>query len=237
MSTPQLAKLTALYHKHLDLNGAMADYEGWLLPRHYTSPEKEMEATQDSVGLYDISPMAKFDVKGREIDPSLRKLVKHSVPIQVGDVIEASISSHGTSRGEVSCLRLAHDHALIVGSANQRDSLSKVLEHSEVCFHAVDVTSGLAALVLIGPRSVDVLSKLTELDISPNSFSDKKCIEGGVVEIHAIVARSDLGRLLGYKIYYGWEYGEYLWDAIMEAGHEHKIAPIGFEAVRVLASR
>ena len=56
------ARLTPLYHKHLALKGAMAEYEGWLLPERYAGPEEEIGAALGSVGISDCSARAKVDV-------------------------------------------------------------------------------------------------------------------------------------------------------------------------------
>ena len=98
------------------------------------------------------------------------------------------------------------------------------------CVHLLDHTSGLAGVRLTGPESDQLLSKLTELDTSPDAFPNLSCAQTRCAEIHGTLIRTDLGPLPSYDLFFPREFGEYMWDAIFEAGEEFGVAAVGFEA-------
>jgi sarcosine oxidase subunit alpha len=97
-----------------------------------------------------------------------------------------------------------------------------------------NVTAGLAAVNLAGPHSREVLSHLTDLDLSPDAFPYLGAREAKVAGVPALLLRIGFVGELGYEIHYPAEYGIHLWDALLEAGQESGIRPCGVEAQRVL---
>src|SRR2546425_8368083 len=84
MSVP--LKRTALHYKHLALNAAMRDDGGWQRPEQYEPPDEEVQAVRAGVGLCDISPVGKLDLKGKESVPVLERLFFPSAVPRVGQV-------------------------------------------------------------------------------------------------------------------------------------------------------
>ena len=60
------------------------------------------------------------------------------------------------------------------------------------------------------------------------------CVQAPVAEVHGTLLRRDAGGLLSFELYYGREYGEYVWDALMGAGEEYGVSPFGVEALKSL---
>ncbi|HVF10784.1 MAG TPA: aminomethyltransferase family protein, partial [Abditibacteriaceae bacterium] len=102
------------------------------------------------------------------------------------------------------------------------------------CAHVTNVTAALAAVNLAGPRSREVLSALTDIDLSPEAFPYLGAREGTVAGVPALLLRIGFVGELGYEIHYPAEYGTYLWDTLLEAGKEFDIRPFGVEAQRIL---
>jgi glycine cleavage system aminomethyltransferase T len=99
---------------------------------------------------------------------------------------------------------------------------------------AVEVTSVYANLLLAGPRSRDVLSKLTSLNTSEQRLPSGSCVQAGVGHVHCIVLREDLPRVPAYHLLVTRDYAESFWDALLHAGHEFPLRPFGFEALERL---
>ena len=97
-----------------------------------------------------------------------------------------------------------------------------------------DVTSVYSAFRLLGPKTRDVLRKLTSLNVSDPSLPNRACGQTSVAHIHAILLREDLGALLSYTLLTSREYGESVWESILHAGREFKIVPIGVDALDLL---
>ena len=100
--------------------------------------------------------------------------------------------------------------------------------------YVTNVTSVYAALLLVGPHSHAVLQRLTALDVSDPALPDLACARTGLAHVHATILRQDLGPVPAYWLLVGWEYGAYVWDAVLHAGESFGIAPIGLEALHRL---
>ncbi len=98
-----------------------------------------------------------------------------------------------------------------------------------------DVTSVYAQFLLAGPRSVDVLRKLTSLNAT--TLPKLVCGQASVAHVPGRVLREDIGTIPGFHILVSREYGESVWDAILHAGHEFHIAPFGLKALEFLGGR
>ncbi len=228
MVTWKPVKLTAMHHQHLSLGATMVDYLGWQRPARYTSTEEELESVRVAGGFCDVSPLGKFYVQGRDVGGLLQRAFPEAA---------SPLSGLRLRTGRLVVCRFADDEAFITCSPDEADQVSQVIEkYLSGCAHVVDMTSSYAAVNLLGPSSNQLLARLTDLNVSPSRFPDLSCAQGQVAEIYAIIVRCDLGGLLSYDAYFGRDFGEYMWEAILEAGRELGIAPVGVEALKQIAS-
>jgi len=100
--------------------------------------------------------------------------------------------------------------------------------------HVTDVTGALGAINLAGPRSREVLARLTDLDLSPEALPYLAAVQGKAAGIPVLILRIGFVGELGYEMHFPAEYGEYLWETLLQAGSEFGITPFGVEAQRVL---
>lgn len=238
MATSPL-KYTALHHQHLALGAAMVDDSGWQRPERYGPAEEELKAVQEGVGLCDISPVEKLDLKGKQIARALESLFSLRDLPQIGQVKRMALNNPtGTSGIEVSCCRLGGDHVLLLTEpgalATVEHALTQQIKATNECIHLTNLTSALAAVQTVGPYSRELLRKLTALDLSPQRFVDLTCAQGSVAKVHALVIRADLGPELAYEVYCGREFGEYLWDTLRDAGQEFGAVPFGVATQHLL---
>jgi sarcosine oxidase subunit alpha len=105
-----------------------------------------------------------------------------------------------------------------------------------VPIYVTDVTSVYAQLLLAGPRSREVLSKLTSLNLSENARGNLTCAQANVAHVHGIILRKDLAGIPAYHLLVGREYGESVWESVLHAGHEFHIASFGLEAQKLLGT-
>jgi sarcosine oxidase, subunit alpha len=238
MATPPL-KLTALHHQHLALGAAMADDCGWQRPECYGPVEEELKAVREGVGLCDISPVGKLDLKGKRIARVFESLFSLRDLPQPGRVQRMALSnSNGMSGVEGNYCHLGSDRVLFLIGPGAPEAVgqafSRQIQATGHCVHLTNITSVLAAVQLVGPRSRELLRKLTALDLSPRQFADLTCAQGGVAKVHALVVRADLGPELAYEIYCGREFGQYLWETLGDAGREFGVVPFGVATQRLL---
>ena len=118
---------------------------------------------------------------------------------------------------------------------SQLESLSHASSESEPApFYTTDVTSVYACFLLAGPHSIDVLRKLTDLDVSNDALPNAASAQAEVEHVHAIILRDDIGQIPAYWLLPGREFGEWFWEAVMHAGREFDITPFGLAAQRLL---
>jgi sarcosine oxidase subunit alpha len=236
---PPPQKHTALHHQHLALGAPMVDDNGWQRPERYGPVEKELKAVRESVGLCDISPVGKLDLKGKQIVPMFVSLFSLRDVPQIGHVQRMALSESDSIGGiEGSCCRLGNDHVLLLTKPDTlvtvEQAFTRRIKATDDCLHLTNLTSALAAVQLVGPRSRELLRKLTALDLSPPQFADLTCAQGSVAKVHALVVRADLEPELAYEVYCGREFGEYLWDTLRDAGQEFGAVPFGVATQRLL---
>ena len=100
--------------------------------------------------------------------------------------------------------------------------------------HLTDVTQGLSAVNLAGPRAREIMGKVTELDCSAEGFTYLDGKQAEVAGVPCLILRIGFVGEVGYEIHCPSAQGEHLWDALMEAGREFGVKPFGLEPQRLL---
>lgn len=99
---------------------------------------------------------------------------------------------------------------------------------------ATDVTSGFANLCLAGPKSRDVLGKLTSLNVTEFAFPNLRCAQTSVAHVHAIVLREDIRTITAFRLLVTREYAESVWEDTVHAGQEFHLCSFGLAALQIL---
>jgi sarcosine oxidase subunit alpha len=220
-----------MHHKHLELGATMVESEGWQRPGRYVSVDEELERVQSTVGLSDISPVGKLSLQGSDLEVALRVAFGNEITADIGTAGSARIAN-GPADEPCTVARLAQDEAMVLTAPDEVRGVAEALgPQPGRCAHLVDVTSALAGVRITGPASPSLLAGVTELNVEPNAFPSMGCAQGAFAEISGLLLRLDLAGLLSYDLYFGREFGEYLWDALLEAGEEFGVTPIGIEAM------
>lgn len=233
-------RLTPMHHRHLELGAEMMDAGQWRRARVYTSIEEECRAVRERVGLIDVSTLGKIDLKGRDAVKLLERIYTNKwADLKAGRVRYGVMTDEaGIIMDDGTVARLGDEHFFVTttssGVAAVEEWLTWWMEGTELCAHVTNVTAGLAAVNLAGPRAREVLAKVTDLDISAEGLPYLRAAQGTVAGIPAIILRIGFVGELGYEMHVPAEYGEYLWDTLLAAGQEFGIAPFGMEAQRVL---
>ena len=229
-------RLSAMHYRHLELGAAMADEGGWQRPATYDTADKELDGLRQGVGLCDISPVGKLYLQGRELGPLLERIAPGAGIVPVGSIARHDFANADGSRIDRALLcRLAEEQVMVLTAPDKADAVAGALEPSlDGCAHLLEMTSGMAGMAVAGPAGWETLAKLTELDLAPGAFPDLSCGWAGVALVHALVARADTGGQPCYRVFVPRDLGEFVWDAIMEAGRHQGMVPFGTEALRRL---
>ena len=226
-------RLSSVHYKQLSLGAHFTqNSEGWMRAEYFTNPNDEKQKVTTAVGLSDISHLGKLSIKGDKITEGLKKYLVSTA--QIGPHAAFRSTDSQVLRDAMTCV-LTHDEALLLSKPSDSLTIVAYLEQNEgTRFHVTDLTSYFTGLYLIGPKSRDVLSKLTEVNINPEVFPDLTVSQLPVFHVRSIILRRDMRDVLGFQIYFDRGFGEYVWDKIMRAGREFDIAPIGTSALKQL---
>ena len=218
-------KKSAFYHQQLTVGAHMVERDGWLLPAYYSGAEQESRLLTENAGVFDVSPTGKLLLQGNGLDDLQRDSIQSGNALAVGEVRQVAQPACGR------LARLTDDECVLLCEPAEIPEwtllLSEVLDGTG---HLVDQTSGMAGIRLTGPRSSDLLCKFSEFDTSPDSFPNLSCAQARFAEIHGTLVRTDIGPLPSYDLFFSREFGEYMWEAISEAGEEFGVGPVGLEA-------
>lgn len=226
--------LTPMHRRHLELGATMAVRNGWMRVAHYTTAEEEMGFLQDGAGVADVSHRGKVRVHGTSIDGWLEEV---NIPnLEIGHVARIPIKA-GDSRIVVSISRLTADEVAITTGAHQaRQIIGAIDDVAAQCLHATDVSSAFACIRTVGPFGRRSLNTLTEIDLTPNTFGNMRCLQGSFAGIYGMLIREDFGNIASYELYYPRELGEYVWDTLLRESTVFGTKPVGFESLLKIGS-
>jgi sarcosine oxidase subunit alpha len=240
---------TPMHYEHDALGAVWMDMGEWRRPRYYkqagSSSEadctaEEYRAVRERAGVIDVSTLGKLDVKGRDAGKLLDKVYTSRLSdLKPGRVRYAVLCDEAgimLDDGTVSCLDT--NHYFITTTTGNLDFVEQWLEWwlvgSGWDAHVTNVTAGLAALNLAGPRARDVLRKLTDCDLDSKAFPYMTCRQTEAGGITAVLLRIGFVGETGWEIHCSAEWGRHLWRSALEAGAEFQIRAFGVEAQRRL---
>jgi len=240
---------TPMHYEHDALQAVWMDMGEWKRPRFYktssSSEEKvcvkeEYRAVRERVGLIDVSTLGKLDVKGRDCGKLLDKVYAGRLSdLRPGRVRYAVLCDEaGIMLDDGTVSRLSDDHFFITTTTGNLEFVHQWLEWWLIGtgwdVHITNLTGGLAALNLAGPKAREVLAKLTICDLNTKAFSYMACRRAEVSGVQALLMRIGFVGETGWEIHFPAESGAYLWRALLDAGSEFEIRPFAVEAQRLL---
>lgn len=199
---------------------------------------REHASVRQAVGLLDLSSFAKFIVQGRDAEECLNRICAADVAVPVGKIVYTQwLNERGGIEADVTVTREADDRFLIVTScASQTRDMSWLRRNIPAHAHclAFDVSSGLAVLALMGPRSRSLLGALTDTDLSNGAFpfGTSRIIDIGYARVRA--SRITYVGELGWELYIPTEFAQSVYEEIEAHGDQVGLEPVGFNAVSSL---
>ena len=191
------------------------------------------------VGIQDMSAFAKCEISGPGAEGWLDQLLTNAVPKKVGRVtLSYLLTRKGGVRSEFTVYKAAPQRYYLVSAGayerHDHDYLKKAMpKDGSVNFERL--TTSMGVLVLAGPRSRDVLAKLTDTDLSNEAFPwlTGKKMSIGLAQVDAL--RVNFIGELGWEIHHPIEMQNYIFDRLMEAGAAFDIKPFGIRAMTSMA--
>jgi aminomethyltransferase len=226
-------KRTPLFEIYKEYGGKTIDFGGWDLPVQFSKIQDEHEAVRTKAGLFDVSHMGEFEVKGTEALAFLQKMMTNDVSKlkNGGAIYTAMCYENGGTVDDLLVYKIEDDHYLLVVNASNIDKDYKWLEdHIEGNVELINLSEDTAQLALQGPLAETVLQKLagdTNLsEIGFFKFQQEVQLNGK----KALVSRTGYTGEDGFEIYCKPEDAVALWKEILEAGKEEGVLPCGLGA-------
>ena len=196
---------------------------------------EEHQAVREAVGLFDQTSFAKFMMQGRDAEAVLQRICATDVAIAPGTVVyTAMLNERGGIEADLTVTRTAEDQYLVItsGATATRD-FEWISRHIPSDAHAflTDVTSGYAVLGVMGPRSRELLSRVTDIDLSNEAFPflASREIEIGYALVRA--TRITYVGELGWDLYIPAEFATGVYETIVAAGDEFGLRHAGFHTM------
>ena len=227
-TTPE--RRTAMYHSQLEMGAVMDDADGWQLPLHFGDAMQESVWLRETVGVSDVSPIGKVRVVGREAAGAVTMLVAVAGEQGINTVAEAdSALERG---GKLLSVRLADDEFLVLTPAGVAASAVEAARQADTgCAYAIDVTSGLCGVAIVGPQTQDLMSRITDVNTAPDALRDLTCVQSRFADVQGLLLRRDVNGIAMYQLYASREFGEYLWEVLAETARELGGGPVGTQAL------
>ena len=233
-------RLTPMNQKHIQAGAKMMEVGQWSRPHSYGPVEEEYRAVRERAGIIDVSTLGKLDVQGRDAVRLLDKVYSnvHS-NLRIGRTRYGVVcSDSGIILDDGTVSRLAEDRFYITTGTGNTDLMEEWFKWwtagTGMCVHIANVSAAFAAINLAGPDARSVLSKLTDIDLESTAFAYMRNAQATVAGVPATMLRVGFVGETGWEIHIPAEYGEYMWDVLMDAGREFGIAPFGVETQRIL---
>lgn len=233
-------KRSPIDRKHREMGAQMIDVGPWMRAHNYGSPHDECMAVRNRVGIIDVSTLGKLDVRGRDAPGLLDRLYTHHFSnLGIGKVRYGVLCAEdGAILDDGTVTRIADDHYFVTTSTANIDVIEQWFKWwiagTDICAHVTNVTSGYASINVAGPNARKTLAKLTDVDLSTKAFGYMRSAQGLVAGVPCIFLRIGFVGETGWELHFPAQYGEYMWDALLNAGSEFGIAPFGMEAQRIL---
>ncbi|MCB2212894.1 glycine cleavage system aminomethyltransferase GcvT [bacterium] len=223
-------KQTALYEKHVAAGAKLVPFAGYLMPIQYHSITAEHQKVRESVGIFDVSHMGEIWIKGDGALEFINKItVNNPAKLQVNQAqYSAMLYENGGFIDDLIVYRFEDRFMLVVNAANHAKDLAWIEKHAPSNVTIDDASHRMSLLAVQGRNAPAVIQKLTDTNLDDIKFYWFR--EGEVAGQRAVISATGYTGEAGFELYIDNESAPAVWDAVMEAGAEFGIEPIGLGA-------
>ena len=216
----------------------------WIRPDHYGDPSAEVRNVRTNVGIIDVTPLGKLDLRGPDVPKLLNLLyVNKWSKLDIGAVrYGVMCAEDGVVLDDGVTGHLGPDHYVMSTTSSGAATVWEWVEnwlqtaHRDWQVHVTPVTTAFASINIAGPNSRELLSRLTTgVDLSPEAFPYMNVRTGRVAGVEGcFMWRIGFTGELSYEIHVPAGYGLHVWEALVEQGADLGVAPFGVEAQRIM---
>lgn len=225
-------KTTPLTDTHIALGAKMVDFAGFYMPVRYSSDLDEHHCVRNKVGMFDVSHMGEFVLKGENAIHLLQKIVSNDVSkLEKGQALYGYLPNE--NGGIVDDLLVYHlddgNYMCVVNAGNIEKDWDWFTKHNTENAEMHNISDRTALLAIQGPNATAALQFLTEIDLS--SIPYYRFVRGKFAGIdNVIISATGYTGAGGFELYFNKEHAVEVWNKILEAGKTAGIQPIGLGA-------
>lgn len=222
---------TPLYDCHLEAGAKMVEFAGFSMPVQYTGVMDEHHAVRQAAGLFDVSHMGEFSVRGAKAEDFLQGLTPNNVGLLVPGRAQYSglLSEEGTYLDDLLIYKIdEEDFLLVVNASNIEKDFDWVQSHAPKGVDVRDVSKEYALLALQGPEAPSILASCTETDLVALKYY--RFAEGEVAGRRMIISRTGYTGEDGFELYLAPEDAPMIWRELLSAGATKGLKPAGLGA-------
>lgn len=232
-------KYTPLTEKHEALGAKMVEFAGYYMPISYTGIKEEHKKVRENAGVFDVSHMGEFIVKGKEALDLVQKVTTNNAArLAIGQAQYSCLpNDQGGIIDDLLVYRLPEDRCaegeqafmLVVNASNIEKDWNWISNHNTFDTRLINISDQSGLLAVQGPNAMKILQPLTEVDLANLKFYT--FAKGKIAGIdNVIISATGYTGAGGVELYVDNKDLGQLWDAVLEAGKTAGIQPCGLGA-------
>lgn len=225
-------KSTPFTQFHLALGAKTHEFAGYNMPIEYSGIYDEHNTVRNAVGVFDVSHMGEFWVKGPNALAFLQKVCSNDIAaLSIG---KAQYNYFPNGKGGIVDDLLVYyfeenKYLLVVNASNIEKDWNWCVSNNTEGAELENASDWMAQLAIQGPKATELLQKLTEINLSEIPYYSFKVGDfAGVPEV--IISNTGYTGAGGFELYFYPEHAATIWNALFEMGTEYGIKPIGLGA-------
>jgi aminomethyltransferase len=225
-------KNTALTHVHESLGAKMVPFAGYNMPVLYEGVNLEHEVVRNGVGVFDVSHMGEFFLKGENALALIQKVTSNDASKLVDGKAQYSClpNNEGGIVDDLIVYKVADNYyMLVVNASNIEKDWNWISSHNDMGVEMKNLSDAYSLLAIQGPKAAEAMQSLTSIDLGNMPYYTFQIGDfAGVKEV--IVSATGYTGSGGFEIYFKNEDAELIWNKVFEAGASFGIKPIGLAA-------
>jgi aminomethyltransferase len=225
-------KNTALSHKHIELGAKMVPFAGYNMPVQYEGVNAEHETVRNAVGVFDVSHMGEFILRGPNALALIQKFASNDASVLFDGKAQYSCMPNGKG-GIVDDLIIyrvnAEEYFIVVNASNIEKDWNWISSLNDLGVEMENVSDNYSLLAIQGPKAAEAMQSLTDVNLSEMVYYTFTHGKFAGIENVMISATGYTGSG-GFEIYVKNEDVEHVWNEVFKAGADFGIKPIGLAA-------
>ncbi len=223
---------TALSHIHESLGAKMVPFAGYNMPVQYEGINIEHETVRNNVGVFDVSHMGEFYLKGENALALIQKVTSNDASVLTDGKVQYSClpNADGGIVDDLLVYRInSEKYLLVVNASNIEKDWNWISQHNDLGVEMVNSSDEFSLLAVQGPLAAKALQSLTNIDLTEMKYYTFKIGNFAGMD-NVIVSATGYTGSGGFELYIKNKDAETVWNAIFKAGTDFGIKPIGLAA-------